>query len=182
MLIKEIVIIHKSLIVRKGLSAVLETYGRPVTSVYAKYAERDIAVLNKSIILADVAFSGAMETLFRKSGVSRNIFGGIASGKNAARDKYKVIIDINDSWETLFSKLDILFPSASVYINRESLLTTRETEILKLVAKGFKSREIAARLFISRHTVITHRKNICGKLGIKTPSGLTLYALINKII
>ena len=61
-------------------------------------------------------------------------------------------------------------------------LTDRETEILKLVALGNANKEMADKLNISTHTVVTHRKNITEKLGIKSISGLTVYAILNKII
>lgn len=61
-------------------------------------------------------------------------------------------------------------------------LTERELNVLKLVASGKTNKEIAEELFLSPHTVITHRKNITRKLGIYTVSGLTVYALINKLI
>lgn len=61
-------------------------------------------------------------------------------------------------------------------------LSQRETEILKMVANGFSNKEIADQSFISIHTVITHRKNITSKLGIKSISGLTLYAALNDLI
>lgn len=61
-------------------------------------------------------------------------------------------------------------------------LTTREKLILKHVALGQTNKEIAAKLFISTHTVISHRKNITRKLDIKTVSGLTVYAILNGII
>lgn len=61
-------------------------------------------------------------------------------------------------------------------------LTHREKTILKLVVKGHTTQEIAGLLFLSTHTVNTHRKNISNKLGIKTLSGLTVYALMNKIV
>lgn len=64
----------------------------------------------------------------------------------------------------------------------ENELTLREKEILRQVAMGFSNKEIADSLFISIHTVITHRKNITGKLGIKSISGLTVYAIINRLI
>ncbi len=61
-------------------------------------------------------------------------------------------------------------------------ISDREKEVLRLVAIGLTNKEIADKLFISSHTVITHRKNITAKLGIKTIAGLTMYALINHII
>ena len=61
-------------------------------------------------------------------------------------------------------------------------LTRREREIVKLVATGYSTKEIAGMLFISSHTVITHRKNITSKLGIRTIPGITVYAIIEGII
>lgn len=61
-------------------------------------------------------------------------------------------------------------------------LSEREITILKDVAMGFSSKEIADKNHISPHTVITHRKNITRKLGIKTVSGLVIYAILNKLI
>ena len=61
-------------------------------------------------------------------------------------------------------------------------ITEREKEIIKLVAQGLLNKEIADLLNISVHTVITHRKNISVKLGIKSIAGLTVYAIINGIV
>lgn len=61
-------------------------------------------------------------------------------------------------------------------------ISKRERAVLAMVAQGYTNKEIAEKLFISAHTVITHRKNIVKKLGIKTVSGLTVYAILNKII
>ena len=61
-------------------------------------------------------------------------------------------------------------------------LTDRESEILVSVAKGMTNKEIADAHHISVHTVISHRKNITRKTGIKTVSGLTVYALLNNLI
>ena len=61
-------------------------------------------------------------------------------------------------------------------------LTRREIEVLQLVTKGHSNKEIADQLFVSIHTVISHRKNISEKTGIKSASGLTMYAILKKII
>ena len=61
-------------------------------------------------------------------------------------------------------------------------LSPRETTIVRLVSMGLTNRQIAEKLFLSTHTVMTHRKNINSKLGIKSVSALTIYAIVNNII
>ena len=58
-------------------------------------------------------------------------------------------------------------------------LSARELEVLVLITKGLINKEIADKLNIGLTTVITHRKNITEKLGIKSVSGLTIYAVMN---
>ena len=62
------------------------------------------------------------------------------------------------------------------------VLSDREKEILLLICRGMSNQEIADKLFISTHTVITHRRNISAKLGIHSPAGLTIYAIVNKLV
>jgi DNA-binding NarL/FixJ family response regulator len=66
--------------------------------------------------------------------------------------------------------------------NQPEEISEREKDVLKLVAVGMTNKEIAEKLYISSHTVITHRKNITSKLGIKTIAGLTVYAIIHKLV
>lgn len=61
-------------------------------------------------------------------------------------------------------------------------LSGREIDVLVQLVKGFSNKEIAVNLNISIHTVISHRKNISQKTGIKSQSGLTIYAISNKIV
>lgn len=56
-------------------------------------------------------------------------------------------------------------------------LTERESEITALIASGMTNKDIADRLHLSPHTVHTHRKNIIKKLGVKSVSELTVYAM-----
>lgn len=67
-------------------------------------------------------------------------------------------------------------------VSNERSLSEREENVLKLVAMGMTNKEIAEKLFLSPHTIITHRKNFTRKLGIQTVSGLTVYALLNNLI
>lgn len=67
-------------------------------------------------------------------------------------------------------------------IIKSDFLSEREIEVLKLLVTGFSGKEIAEKLNISINTVITHRKNISFKTGIKSLAGLTIYAVTNKVI
>ena len=62
------------------------------------------------------------------------------------------------------------------------MLSEREKEIVHCVAMGMTNKEIADTLCLSINTVTTHRRNITGKLQIHTPNGLTIYALVNKLV
>ncbi len=66
--------------------------------------------------------------------------------------------------------------------NVSSQLSDRELDVLIKLVNGLSNKEIADKLNISIHTVISHRKNITQKTGIKSQSGLTIYALSNNII
>ena len=61
-------------------------------------------------------------------------------------------------------------------------VTEREMEIIKLVAEGHSNKQIADMLFLSTHTVTTHRKNIMGKLKVNNTAGLVLFAVRNNIL
>ena len=61
-------------------------------------------------------------------------------------------------------------------------LSAREREIITCVVKGFTNKEIAEELCILTHTVITHRRNIAAKLQIHSAAGLTIYAIVNKLV
>lgn len=65
---------------------------------------------------------------------------------------------------------------------QQEILSDREIDVLKLLVQGLSNKEIADKLNISTNTAITHRKNISQKTGIKSSAGLTIYAVINKII
>lgn len=63
-----------------------------------------------------------------------------------------------------------------------SALSKRERDIIRTIAQGKANKEIADELFISVHTVATHRRNICSKLGIHSSAGLTIFAIINHLV
>ncbi len=96
-------------------------------------------------------------------------------------DKTFHITDSPDTIVNFLTKLndqDYHSPQAT----EQEQLSEREIEVLKLIVAGLSNKEIADKLFISIHTVISHRKNISQKTGIKSQAGLTIYAISNKII
>ena len=63
-----------------------------------------------------------------------------------------------------------------------SSLTVRELEIVELIAKGMTTKAIGEKLFLSHHTIYTHRRNIMKKLNVKSASELILYAVKTGIV
>jgi len=61
-------------------------------------------------------------------------------------------------------------------------LSERERDVLIQIVRGLSNKEIADVLCISMHTVITHRTHITRKLNIHSTAGLTIYAIVNKLI
>ncbi len=61
-------------------------------------------------------------------------------------------------------------------------LSERESEIIVLIAEGYTNAQIAEQLFLSNHTVNTHRKNIMAKLGVKNTAGIVMYAVKTNLI
>lgn len=99
--------------------------------------------------------------------------------------RFSEIIDPSDHDKNIIRKfekqLSLIYTQKKEPDSPEGI-SHREKEVLRLVAVGLTNKEIGDKLFISSHTVITHRKNITAKLGIKTIAGLTMYALINHLI
>ena len=62
------------------------------------------------------------------------------------------------------------------------MLSNREKEIIAHVARGMSNKGIADKLFLSVHTVTTHRRNISNKLQIHSPAGLAIYAVVNGLV
>lgn len=107
----------------------------------------------------------------------------LSAEDNFSLDKitFTTEISFSESKESVTEKLDSLI-KPNIKDSENTNLSDREKNILKHIAQGCTNNEIAEKLFISSHTVMTHRKNITRKLGIKTVSGLTVYALLNNIV
>ncbi len=98
--------------------------------------------------------------------------------------KYDESVSIFDDLDAIAAKLTTLqeAPAEETKEDEQDVLSQREKEIVICVVKGMTNKEIAERLFLSVHTVITHRKNISKKLQIHSAAGLTIYAIVNKLV
>ncbi len=97
--------------------------------------------------------------------------------------QYDEMVNLYDLPPVIIKKLRTVLANRSETPKSDSQeLSAREKEILVCVAKGMLNKEIADLYNISIYTVITHRKNITRKTGIKTVAGLTVYALLNNLI
>ncbi|MDE6582706.1 MAG: helix-turn-helix transcriptional regulator [Duncaniella sp.] len=88
-------------------------------------------------------------------------------------------IDPSMSADRLLDHLQEILSALPSPAAEQSALSQREIDVLRLLARGCINKEIADRLSISINTVLTHRKNITAKLGIKSISGLGIYAVMN---
>ena len=103
--------------------------------------------------------------------------------EESALKNFDGIIGINDSKLKIINKLNQIAQSSDKNEKPDDVeLSKREIDVLVAVAKGLMNKEIADQMNISIHTVISHRKNITRKTGIKSVSGLTVYALLNNLI
>lgn len=76
--------------------------------------------------------------------------------------------------------IDVQLISDAEFTCEPIILSGREIEVITLIAEGFTNVEISEQLFLSIHTVNTHRKNIMNKLGVKNTAGIVMYAVKEK--
>lgn len=139
----------------------------------------DILIINPMML--DLKKRARVEELIELTGCHRVV--ALQSGflEIEVARRYHAVIDIANTPERIASKLRKLVETElSEPENNE--LSSREQEILVCVAKGMMNKEIAEKHKLSIHTVITHRKNIARKTGIKSVSGLTVFAILNNLI
>ena len=96
--------------------------------------------------------------------------------------QYDAVVDIRDSRAVIIESLAQVSPGEADVARNNYELTKRETAVLVQLAQGKTNKEIADALNVSVHTVISHRKNITHKTGIKSVAGLTVYAMLNNLI
>ncbi len=190
---KTVVLITPSAMVSKGLEDILDESGEfKVEECFrdiSRPVEARLGTLDPDVVIIDPS---VLDFRSRKDGRSRlaDICDSIviALGGPGLTDEvlrqYDGSISIYDSREDIIRKTrsSVEAKQSETSVSDSGELSAREKEILVCVAKGMLNKEIADKLCLSIYTVITHRKNITRKTGIKTVAGLTVYALLNNLI
>ena len=185
----KILLIEPSEIVASGISALINKSSEfslttilPNLSYYTnRHYTFDIVIINPAVIDYNERFD--IRSIFYSEENETTIVAlTYASYDENVLRQYDESIGIYDSAARIFQKLHNAIRENKE--NRSDLyeLSTRERDILIAVAKGKTNKEIADEFNISIYTVISHRRNISRKLGISSISGLTVYAIMNKLI
>lgn len=190
--IKRILIIEPSVIVAEGVRYIVDNLAEyTVTGILQDLGEdmeitlddydADLLVVDPAIF--DIRTRTCGKDLI-KNGINVPVIALITNAIDASLiSAYDGAIYLTDKSDEIEQKLSATMranPSDQRGDGEE--LSAREKEILVCVAKGMLNKEIADHFNISIYTVITHRKNITRKTGIKTVAGLTVYALLNNLI
>ena len=102
--------------------------------------------------------------------------------ENELLARFNETFSISDPVEYLVEKINRQMDHPHPEKSQQNQLSERERDVLIRLVKGLSNKEIGEELNISIHTVGSHRKNIMEKTGIKSLSGLTIYAISMKII
>lgn len=185
----KIVIAENSLILRSGISAVLKRLSDYTFSInevsnmdafmlFSRLHRPEIAIINP-LFLGGVSIAN-----YKRDNPDTKVV-ALVSGyfDNKTLADFDGSISIFDDLDTVNDTISSVLHIEEDDDNIETeQLSQREKEIIGCVVKGLTNKAIAEKLSISIHTVITHRRNISKKLQIHSSAGLTIYAIVNKIV
>lgn len=187
----KIAVAEPSLIIRNGMLSVLkwlsglniqivEIPDVPKLDMILRMQHPDILIINPMLlgVFSLQQIKGDVE--FRKL---KCVALQISLTDREAMKDYDQTISVYDTAEQIKEKIQQLQADLSEGDEEPTeQLSTREKEIIVCVVKGMTNKQVADQLCLSIHTVITHRRNIAAKLQIHSSAGLTIYAIVNKLV
>ncbi len=189
---KKVLLIVPSKIVARGIEAVLSELGEfrveGILTDLSHASQMRLRNIDADVIILDPVVFDFVSRSSVRSHISEYSDAAVVGLQTIPMDdeqkkQYDALIGLNDDPVLIVRKLRESLDSRQDNPETEEYdLSAREKEILVCVAKGMLNKEIADACNLSIHTVITHRKNITRKTGIKTVAGLTVYALLNNLI
>ena len=192
MKVTKILIAETSPIISSGLSSFFNDMNQiTVASIVDNIDDLQDKIImhNPDVLIINSMMLGCMLNTFVKQmtqnhpNVNRVALVTSYVDKNILKN-FKEVIELSDNKQKVINKmLNLQNNNDETSAQNESVdLSNREVDVLVCVAKGMTNKDISDMLNISVHTVITHRKNIVKKTGIKSVSGLTVYALLNNLV
>jgi DNA-binding NarL/FixJ family response regulator len=184
----KILLIEPSEIIAAGIQAIIArnpefTVVQTLTNpgyYNAQSCDADIIIINPTVIDYNERFD--IRSYFGKENIAIVALTHGSYDENALR-QYDGCIGVYDNAARIIQKLKSAFEETTQSPRNDiNELSSRERDILTAVAKGLTNKEIADEFNISIYTVISHRRNISQKLGINSIPGLTVYAIMNKLI
>jgi len=186
-----IIVVESSPVIYEGLAVILNKAGlklqishagslEEMELLYAKHKSQLIIVNPSFIINNTKTFNNIKENC-------KNVkWAGLVYAYHDPKilSSFDALIYISDSSETIINTVNKILAEKNSQGEKslQEKLSERETDVIKLIVTGLSNKEIAEKLNISINTVITHRKNISQKTGIKSVSGLTIYAVVQNIV
>lgn len=184
-------IVEPSLIIRSGIVMALKRLPgfriQPIEILSVDSLKGYLSHHKIDILIVNPTYWGTIDLTKLKEDAGQRDLKCIAFVNSAIDNQllknFDETIGVFDSIDTLKEKFDKLLDT-ELQTNTEDIntLTAREKEIIVGVVKGLTNKEIANELFLSAHTVISHRRNIARKLEIHSSAGLTIYAIMNKLV
>ncbi len=182
---QRVAIVEIAPIIAEGIASILgRTASAEVVGIYRNISDIIplIAMGKVDVVIASVSLYRQLEEASELDDIAVIGLQSALYGEDILR-RFNAIITTHSTAEDIERILNetITAPAERNYSDSHEL-SEREREVLILVARGMTNKEIASELNISPHTVISHRKNIVHKTGIRSVAGLTVYAVLNKLI
>lgn len=188
----KIVIAEPSALIRSGLVSIIKDSGKGFSLVLIDIPEEiprlleatgriDLIIINPGLIQGNPRLIHTIRTSSPSTQLIALIYAFYDEGLLSLFDGR---ITVTDSEEVIISVLKMALAEKSNVnsVSANARLSDREIDILRLLASGRSTKEIAGMLHISVNTVLTHRKNLSAKTGIRSVSGLAIYAVLMKYV
>lgn len=183
-----IAIVEPSVIIRNGIVSVLKRLNLDIDIVEISDMPQLQILLEKhnpDVVIIDPTQIGMISLQHIKENLSGSkkfiaLQSNLADA--SALKGYDEFISLYDSAEQIKTKVETVISKNKQDDSDKQELSQREKEIVSCIVKGLTNKQIAEVLHLSVHTVMTHRRNISGKLQIHSSAGLAIYAIVNKLV
>lgn len=186
---KEVLIIEPSTVIVEGLVSSISKWNADCSffffdsldelALFSSGNEKAVVLMNPALILNrqdDFVKMKSNHPGFQWVGIVYALF------DRAILRLFDDVFSITDDVSDIIAKVNNGYSDNVQVLSDDEPLSERESEVLGWLAQGLSNKEVADKLFLSIHTVQTHRKNIMNKTGIRSLAGLTIFAVSKGIV